>query len=116
MKKVVITTLALVALTGCASKSEVAEKQATQSSFGSVLRVDPALDALVPKDATIEKVAGGFEFTEGPLWFPAGYLWFSDVKGNVVRQWSPSGVSEILRPGGYESRMPRPDRSSDRTE
>jgi gluconolactonase len=102
MKKVAVTTLALVALTGCTSKTEVAEKQATQSSFGSVLRVDPALDALVPKDATIEKVAGGFEFTEGPLWFPAGHLWFSDVVGNVVRQWSPAGVSEVLRPGGYD--------------
>src|SRR5215203_6303408 len=101
MKKVVITTLALVALTGCTSKNEVAEKQAVQS-FGSVLRVDPALDALAPKDAIVEKVAGGFQFTEGPLWFPAGHLWFSDVVGNVVRQWSPAGVSEILRPGGYD--------------
>ena len=51
----------------------------------------------------IEKVAGGFTFTEGPLWRPSGVLWFSDVVGNVVRQWSPDGtVKELLRPGGYD--------------
>ena len=94
-------TAAFVALTGCAPKTEVAEKKPVQS-FGSVVRVDPALDALVAQDATIEKLADGFQFTEGPLWFPAGHLWFSDVVGNVVRQWSPAGVTEILRPGGYD--------------
>ena len=35
---------------------------------GSILRVDPRLDALVPADAVIEKVADGFVFTEGPVW------------------------------------------------
>jgi gluconolactonase len=69
---------------------------------GSIVRLDPGLDALVPPDAKIEKLAGGFQFTEGPLWRPPNALWFSDVMGNVVRQWSEDGkVIEILRPGGY---------------
>ena len=69
----------------------------------SFLRVDPAFDSLVPAGAQIEKLAAGFIFTEGPLWRPQGVLWFSDVIGNVVRQWSPDGtVIEILRPGGYD--------------
>jgi gluconolactonase len=69
----------------------------------SIIRIDPAFDALVPRDAQIEKVAGGFIFTEGPIWRPSGVLWFSDVVGNVVRQWSPDGtVKELLRPGGYD--------------
>src|SRR6266550_62421 len=63
---------------------------------GSILRVDPALDALVPKDARIEKLAGGFQFTEGPVWRTEGVLWFSDVVGNVVRQWSPDGSVKVL--------------------
>ena len=68
----------------------------------SIIRIDPSFDELVPRDASIEKVAGGFTFTEGPLWRPSGVLWFSDVVGNVVRQWSPDGtVKELLRPGGY---------------
>jgi gluconolactonase len=69
----------------------------------SIIRIDPSFDTLIPRDATIEKVAGGFTFTEGPLWRPSGVLWFSDVVGNVVRQWSPQGqVTELLRPGGYD--------------
>jgi gluconolactonase len=68
-----------------------------------ITRLDPAFDKLVPRDARIEKVAGGFMFIEGPLWRSSGALWFSDVVGNVVRQWSPDGgVVELLRPGGYD--------------
>jgi gluconolactonase len=69
----------------------------------SIVRLDPALDALVSPGAQIEKLANGFLFTEGPLWRPNGVLWFSDVIGNVTRQWSPDGtVKELLRPGGYD--------------
>ena len=77
------------------------------ASVGSILRLDSRLDSLIPASAHIEKLAGGFQFTEGPLWFPAGHLWFSDVIGNVVRQWSPDGrVIEILRNGGGETSAP----------
>jgi gluconolactonase len=75
------------------------------AAIGSIVRLDPAFDELVPKDAQLEKVADGFTFTEGPLWRPSGVLWFSDVVGNVVRQWSPDGkVTEILNPGGYDGK------------
>lgn len=68
----------------------------------SIIRLDPAIDELLPVDACVEKLVGGFTFIEGPLWRPHGVLWFSDVKGNVTRQWSPNGhVIELLRPGGY---------------
>jgi len=64
---------------------------------GTILRLDPALDSLVAKDARIEKLAGGFQFTEGPLWRPRqNALWFSDVVGNVVRQWSRDGQVQVL--------------------
>jgi gluconolactonase len=66
-------------------------------------RFQPGFDSLLPPDAHVEKVADGFTFIEGPLWRPSGVLWFSDVVGNVVRQWSPDGkVVELLRPGGYD--------------
>lgn len=66
-------------------------------------RFQPAFDRLLPPDPHVEKVADGFTFTEGPLWRPSGVLWFSDVVGNVVRQWSPDGtIVELLRPGGYD--------------
>jgi gluconolactonase len=89
---------------GCSTAPPPApEKSATAPTIGSIQRLDPAFDALVPKDAQIEKLAGGFTFIEGPLWRPSNALWFSDVVGNVVRQWTPDGkVTEILRPGGYD--------------
>lgn len=70
---------------------------------GRVQRHHADLDALLAEDATAERLADGFLFTEGPLWRSDGVLWFSDIPGNVVRQWSPDGtISEILRPGGYD--------------
>ena len=72
-------------------------------SAGNIRRLHADLDALIAPDAQPEHLANGFIFTEGPLWRPSGVLWFSDVPGNVVRQWSPDGtIAEILRPGGYD--------------
>lgn len=65
-------------------------------AVGRIERLDPALDALVAPGAVIEKVAGGFKFTEGPLWRPDGTLWFSDVQGNVVRSVTPAGKVTVL--------------------
>lgn len=99
--------LAAVLLAGCAAPKSVenAKTEAEPPGVGSIVRLDPVLDALVPPSAKIEKLAGGFGFTEGPVWFPDGFLWFSDVTGNVVRQWGPDGkVTEILRPGGGENK------------
>ena len=83
-------TLAFVAslmLAGCSAAPDPAPAPTPAAKgVGSIVRLDPALDALIPKDAIIEKVGGGFQFTEGPLWRPDGHLWFSDVRtGNVVR-------------------------------
>ena len=101
-KVFIFTVTSLLILGSCAPKPAV-EPDTGGGAVGSIVRLDPAFDALVPRAAQIEKLAGGFQFIEGPLWFPAGYLWFSDVVGNVVRQWSPDGkVVEILRPGGYD--------------
>lgn len=97
------TRLPLVATllaTICSSpnKAGSAASMATaHESVGSIVRLDSELDRIVPKDAHIEKLAGGFQFTEGPLWRPQQQvLWFSDVVGNVVRQWSPDGQIKVL--------------------
>ena len=57
-----------------------AETAAPDTGAGTILRVDPRFDALVPAGARIEKLADGFVFTEGPVWDRAGgRLLFSDV-------------------------------------
>ncbi|MGD0499594.1 MAG: SMP-30/gluconolactonase/LRE family protein [Bryobacteraceae bacterium] len=92
MKAALIPFLAIL-LVGC---SKTPAPVAESHGVGSIVRLDPAFDVLVPRDARIEKVAGGFQFTEGPLWRPDGRLWFSDVVGNVVRAVTPAGQVEVL--------------------
>jgi gluconolactonase len=64
---------------------------------GTIARLDPALDGIVPKDAKLEKLAGGFQFTEGPVWHPDGYLLFSDPNANTIYRWSPAGSVSVYR-------------------
>src|SRR3989442_15814317 len=45
---------------------------AQSSKDNAVVRLDPALDALVSPDAKVELVKGGFGFTEGPVWVQNG--------------------------------------------
>ena len=81
---------------------------ASPPAVGKIERSDPAFDALVAPGAVIEKVAGGFKFTEGPLWRPDGTLWFSDVQGNVVRSVTPDGTVTVLiqNAGGVSTAAP----------
>jgi gluconolactonase len=109
--------LALLIVGGCKSTPAPppagAERNAVPTrvapALGHIERLDPALDALVPPDAVIEKLAEGFDWSEGPLWVSAGgYLLFSDVPRNVVLKWQEdSGVSEFLKPSGYTGTTPR---------
>jgi len=72
-----------------------------------VIRKDPALDGIVPQGAKIEKLAGGFLFTEGPIWVPRtddsdGYLLFSDPNNNVIYRWTQDGqLSIFMTKSGY---------------
>ena len=67
-----------------------------------VVRVDPALDEIVPPGAEIEKLAEGFLFTEGPVWVPDGYLLFSDPNNNTIYRWSDNdGLSVFRAKSGY---------------
>ena len=65
---------------------------------GSFERLDPAFDLLVPVDAVVEKIAGGFQFTEGPVWMPGqpGALLFSDIPANTVYRWTEGEGSEVF--------------------
>ncbi|MFL5807438.1 MAG: SMP-30/gluconolactonase/LRE family protein [Roseiflexaceae bacterium] len=44
-----------------------------------------------------ERIAGGFQFTEGPIWHPDGYLLFSDIPANRIYKWRPGGDVAIWR-------------------
>jgi gluconolactonase len=40
-------------------------------------------------DIKVEKLSGGYRFTEGPVWSREGFLIFSDVPNNRVVKWVP---------------------------
>jgi len=104
-KSFTIFLLALL-LAGCTNTTSPAPVAETRA-VGSIVRFDPAFDSLIAKDAAIEKVAGGFQFTEGPLWRPEGVLWFSDVTGNVLRSVTPAGqVLVLFDKAGGETNAP----------
>lgn len=82
-------------------------------AVGKIERFGPAIDALIPAEAKIEKLAEGFNWSEGPAWWPhAQALIFSDVPENVAYRWTEAdGVTVFLKPSGftgekYEGREP----------
>ncbi len=76
---------------------------------GQIERLDPRLDALVPAHATIEVLAMGFNWAEGPVWtgagqagLPADSLLFSDVPQNQIHRWhAKEGLSVFMAPSGF---------------
>ncbi len=72
-----------------------------------IVRLDKSLDALIAPGTQIEKVAGGFKFTEGPMW-RGERLWISDVVGDKIFAVSPTGKVELLvdKAGGYKDPPP----------
>jgi gluconolactonase len=68
-----------------------------QPAEGRVVRLDPELDRIISKDARIEKLAGGFQFLEGPVWHPDGYLLFSDPNANTIYRWAADGAVSVFR-------------------
>jgi gluconolactonase len=49
----------------------------------------------------IERVATGYQFTEGPLWSRDGYLLFTDIPANKILKYTPGqGVAVYREPSG----------------
>lgn len=58
------------------------------------------LDAVIDPSAVVERIATGFEFTEGPVWHPRDHtLIFSDIPGNHMRRWTAAeGITTFRKP------------------
>lgn len=70
-------------------------QQSSPNSFG-------GLQTIRNSNAKVEKVSGGFNFTEGPLWNPRGFLVFSDIGADTIYKWTPNGkISIFRRPAGH---------------
>ena len=77
----------------------------TPATIGRIERLDPALSKYIASDASIEVLADGFTWTEGPVWIDdgdGGHLLFSDIPRNSIFRWSAKrGVELFMSPSGY---------------
>jgi len=94
------------------AEKKLEELEKGQTEFlkaGSVERVSPMMDDIVPPGELPEIIAEGFSWTEGPLWLAEqGILLFSVIPENIVYQWSESeGLKEYLMPSGYTDTIKR---------
>ena len=60
--------------------------------------IDERFQGIVDADTTIELVADGMGFTEGPAWIhDGGYLVWSDIPNDRIMCWSESGGVSVFR-------------------
>ena len=67
--------------------------------------VDPRFRRYVLANAPLEKLADGFRWLEGPVWFgDLRVLLFSDIPNDRVMRWTEHGAVDVFRaPCGYEN-------------
>ena len=66
-------------------RASAQEKQSP--TLGTIERLDPRLDQIVPKDARVERIAEGFDWSEGPVWDRrGGYLLLIDTLARTMAQ------------------------------
>ncbi|MEY2410236.1 MAG: gluconolactonase [Verrucomicrobiota bacterium] len=115
--------IALLSLAGCRTALPPEIKIHHGENFGSIEILDPRLNSLIAPGTRLEKLASGFDWSEGPVWIKTGqppvtsgslaapsggYLLFSDVPSNTVYRWSAAaGVDVFLKPSGYTGSIPR---------
>lgn len=98
MKKIFILFF-LTTLIGCSDQKQKTNYQ----KIGSIERIDPALDSIISPDAQPEIIAGGFQWSEGPVWVESQkMLLFSDVPRDTIYKWTEEKGKEVyLTPSGY---------------
>jgi gluconolactonase len=53
--------------------------------------------SVIASDAKVEKLAGGFNFTEGPIADAQGNVYFTDIYNNRIHKWSFDGKLSTFR-------------------
>lgn len=74
--------------------------------IGERIEHEASLSDLIAKDAKLEVISSGYQWTEGPVWVPEengpGYLLFSDIPPNSIFKWvEGQGASLFMKPSGY---------------
>ena len=98
-----LAAAAFLAIAAAAARADERPVPNLLPTLGSIERLDPRFDALVPRDAVIEVLASGFEWAEGPVWLKGEQaVLFSDIPRNrVMRFKDGEGLSVFLEPAGF---------------
>ncbi|MEG4941550.1 SMP-30/gluconolactonase/LRE family protein [Microcoleus sp. F4-D5] len=55
------------------------------------------VQSILDDSAKLEKLAGDFQFIEGPIWHPDGFLLFSDIPANIIYKFGSNQQVEVFR-------------------
>lgn len=96
-------------LAACSNNGKKEQQIIAYKTTGTIERIDASLDAIVDSNAKAEIIAGGFEWSEGPLWVEKEQmLLFSDVPRDTIYKWTAAKGKEVyLTPSGYTEPIPR---------
>jgi gluconolactonase len=69
------------------------------------IRNETEFKKIISPNAKLEKLAGDFKFTEGPVWVPenGGYLIFSDIPANHLVKWDRKNGATVFREDSHNS-------------
>jgi gluconolactonase len=72
-----------------------------------VEKLGKGIDEIVPASATIQKLASGYKWTEGPIWIYQGHLLFAEIPSNTIYKLIPGHAPTIfMRPSGWNESTP----------
>ena len=107
MRRTIAGLIAAIAMTAPAGAQDEKTDAAT---LGHIERFDPRFDEIIPPGAKIEKLAEGFDWSEGPVWDRRDKsVLFSDVPRNEVLRWreGDKAATVFLKPSGYTGSVSR---------
>jgi gluconolactonase len=81
---------------------------AADTAVPAIRRLSPALDRVIAPGSTVETIATGIRWAEGPVWVPGTGLLFSDPPANLMRRWTrKTGAVPFLSPSGAAGTDPK---------
>ncbi len=102
-----VLTVCSILISSCTDeKSKDSTEKSEERKFltiGQIERLDVEINQIVADDVSIEVLAYGFEWSEGPVWISEGkFLLFSDIPPNSIYKWSEADSIELfVKPSGY---------------
>jgi len=103
--------LLIASILSCADREPQTEEIKSDEfpTIGSIERLDPALDAIVPASVVIAILSDGLEWTEVPEWVPASHsVLYSDIPNNAIYRWKEGEKASIwLKPSGFTGEISR---------